>query len=77
MKNGLCLLALLAASGLSLFAQRAPAFELYGNYSYIQFNPTVNGLNSKALNGGGGGFQFNMGKYFGLKLDLQGYASGE
>jgi len=75
MKNGLCLLALIAASRLSLFAQGAPAFELYGNYSYIQFNPTVNGLQSKALNGGGGGFQFNMGKYFGLKGDFQGYGS--
>jgi len=74
MKKVLCLLTLGAMCCLSVFAQ-APRFELYGNYSYMQFNPTVTGLQSRALNGGGGGFQFNMGRYFGLKGDFQGYGS--
>ncbi len=62
--------ALLLAS--SAFAQRG---EVYGDYSYMQFNPTVTGLQSRALNGVGGGVQFNMNKYFGIKMDLQGYMS--
>lgn len=57
------------------FAQNTPKFELYGDYSYMQFNPTLNGLQSRALNGGGGGFQANFGKYFGIKGDFQGYGS--
>jgi len=61
---------LVSASAIS--AQRV---EMYGDYSYIQFNPTINGLTSRAFNGGGGGVQFNMGKFFGLKADFQGYAS--
>ena len=54
------------------FAQK---WEVYGDYSYLQFNPTVSGLQSRALNGGGGGVQFNFGKYFGIKGDFQGYGS--
>lgn len=54
------------------FAQR---FEVYGDYSYLQFNPTIQGTNSRAFNGGGGGFQANIGNYFGIKGDFQGYGS--
>ena len=54
------------------FAQKA---EIFGDYSYMQFNPTITGLQSRAYNGGGGGAQFNMGKYFGIKADFQGYGS--
>jgi len=57
------------------FAQNTPKWELYGDYSYMQFNPTLNGLQSRALNGGGGGFQANFGRYFGIKGDFQGYGS--
>jgi len=64
------LVVLLFAS--AAFAQRA---ELYGDYSYMQFNPTISGLQSRAYNGGGGGFQFNIGQYFGIKGDFQGYGS--
>jgi len=74
MKTVLCLLTLVAMSCLSVFAQN-PKFELFGDYSYMQFNPTVNGLQSRALNGGGGGIQFNMGRYFGIKGEFQGYGS--
>ena len=54
------------------FAQK---FEVFGDYSYMQFNTTITGTQSRAFNGGGGGFQFNMGQHFGLKGDFQGYGS--
>lgn len=50
-------------------------FEIFGDYSYMQFNTTITGLQSRAFNGGGGGFQLNMGKNFGIKGDFQGYGS--
>src|SRR5262249_51183849 len=56
----------------SAFAQQ---FEVYGDYTFMQFNPTITGLNSRALHGGGGGAQFNFFKIFGLKADFQGYMS--
>jgi len=57
------------------FAQNTPKWELYGDYSYLQFNPTINGVQSRAMNGGGGGAQVNFGRYFGIKGDFQGYGS--
>src|SRR5947209_6452155 len=69
---------LIASSALllssSAFAQKA---EVYGDYTYMQFNPTITGLQSRALNGAGGGVQWNLGKYFGVKGDFQGYMSTE
>jgi len=61
MKNRIliCLAALALAS--TAFAQR---FEAFGDYSYMQYNPTITGLNSRALNGGGGGVQVNFAKIF-------------
>jgi hypothetical protein len=56
------------------FAQKV---EVYGDYTYMQFNTTITGTQSRAFNGGGGGFQFNMGQHFGLKGDFQGYMSTE
>jgi hypothetical protein len=60
--------------GASLFAQ-GERFNVYGDYSYIQFNPTVTGLQSRAFNGGGGGVQANFAKIFGIRGDFQGYGS--
>jgi len=57
------------------FAQNIPRWEVYGDYTYMQFNPTLSGLQSRALNGGGGGIQVNFGKYFGIKGDFQGFGS--
>jgi hypothetical protein len=57
------------------FAQDAAKFEVFGDYSYMQFNPTVSGLQSRAFNGGGGGAQYNFGRIFGIKGDFQGYGS--
>ena len=57
------------------FAQDAAKFEVFGDYSYMQFNPTLTGLQSRAFNGGGAGFQVNFGRAFGFKGDFQGYGS--
>ena len=57
------------------FAQDTPRWEVSGDYSYMQFNPTLPGLQSRAFNGGGGGAQYNFGKIFAIKGDFQGYGS--
>ena len=67
---GLCLSTLALAT--TAFGQR---FEVFGDYTYMRYNPTITGLNSRALNGGGGGAQLNFAKIFGLKADFQGYMS--
>jgi len=65
----------LICSALAFAQDSPPRVELYGDYSYIQFNPSVTGLPSRALNGGGAGVQVNFAKYFGIKGDFQGYGS--
>lgn len=59
----------------SAFAQNAAKFEIFGDYSYMQFNTTLSGLQSRAFNGGGGGIQYNFNDFFGIKGDFQGYGS--
>ena len=60
-----------------LFAKTAlgqyEKLELFVDYSYFRFNPTLTGLQARSLNGGGGGMQFNFNKWVGLKADLQDY----
>jgi hypothetical protein len=56
----------------SAFAQR---FEAYGDYSYLHFNPTVTGFQSRSFNGGGAGAGINFAKFFAIKGDFQGYGS--
>src|SRR3954447_18377588 len=56
------------------FAQ-TPKYEFFGDYSYMQFNTTLTGLQSRAFNGGGGGAQFNLSRLFSVKADFQGYGS--
>ena len=50
-------------------------FDVSLDYTYLHFNPTIFGLQSRSLNGGGGAAQVNLGRFFGLKADLQGYGS--
>jgi hypothetical protein len=69
------MLAVLFAAAAVAQSSYNPKAEVFGDYTYMQFNPTVTGLQSRALNGGGGGFQFNIGNHFGLKGDFQGYGS--
>ena len=75
MQKILGFLTLTAALAASAFAQDVPRWEVYGDYSYVQFNPSVTGLQSRAFNGGGAGVQVNFAKYFGIKGDFQGYGS--
>lgn len=69
-KNILCAVVLLIA--VSASAQR---FELFGEYSYLHFAPSITGVQSRAFNGGGGGAQINFLKLFAVKADLIGYGS--
>jgi hypothetical protein len=66
------LLAAIVSVGISACAQR---FELFGEYSYLHFSPTLTGLQSRSFNGGGGGAQINFLKIFAIKADLMGYGS--
>ncbi len=75
MKKGICFLTLAVVTGLGAFAADGPKYELIANYSYLQYNPTVTGFQSRAFNGGGVQTQVNFGKYFGIKGDFQGYES--
>ncbi len=75
MKRRICFLTLAAVTGLSAFAADMPKWELTGDYSYLQYNPTVTGFQSRAFNGAGGQVQYNFHKGFGFKADLQGYGS--
>lgn len=72
--RGLILAVTISVFSTIAFAQKA---ELFGNYTYMQFNPTINGLNSRALNGAGGGAQYNIKPIFGIKAEFQGYMSTE
>ena len=64
---------LLAKTG---FSQEEPAkIELFGEYSYLRFNPTLTGLQSRSFNGGGGGATFFFSDHFGVKGELMGYGS--
>jgi len=58
----------------ALFGQKA---EVFGTYSYLQYNTTVTGFQSRAFNGGGGGFQYNFIPYLGFKGEFNGYGSTE
>jgi hypothetical protein len=73
MKNRSVFLAVSAiAIASAAFGQKA---EVYGDYTYMQYNPTITGLQSRALNGGGGGIQWNITPFLGIKGDFQGYMS--
>jgi hypothetical protein len=50
-------------------------FEVYGEYSYLRFNPTLSGLNNRSFNGGGGGATFYFAKFLGIKGEVMGYGS--
>ena len=59
MRNTMKNLALISAAIMltaTAFAQDGlTKWEISGDYSYMQFNPTLSGLQSRAFNGGGGG----------------------
>jgi hypothetical protein len=72
MKTHITLVSVALMTVSAAFAQKV---EVFGDYSYMQFNPTITGIQSRAYNGGGGGFQYNIGNFFGVKGDFQGYGS--
>jgi len=53
----------------------AQVFEVYGEYSYLRFNPTLPGINNRSFSGGGGGATFYFARLLGIKGDLMGYGS--
>jgi len=61
--------------GSSVYAQEIQKIEVFGEYSYLRFNPTLSHLRNTSFNGGGGGFQFNINEHFGIKTELLGYDS--
>jgi hypothetical protein len=67
--------------GLTVFAtagfaqEEASKFDIFGEYAYLRFNPSLPGLNSRNFNGGGGGATYFFGDHFGIKGELLGYAS--
>lgn len=65
-------LAALILVGISASAQR---FELFGEYSYLHFAPSITGAQTRDFNGGGGGAQINFLKLFAVKAELIGYGS--
>jgi len=66
---------LFAATILITISASAQRFELFGEYSYLHFSPTLTGLQSRSFNGGGGGAQINFLKILAIKADLMGYGS--
>jgi Outer membrane protein beta-barrel domain len=62
--------------GTSAFAQEeVQRIELFGEYSYFRFNPTIPQFRNRSFNGGGGGATFNINHYFGIKAEFMGYGS--
>jgi len=61
--------------GLVAWSQDFPRAEVAVDYSYARFYPVAGGTQSLSLNGGGGAAVLNVTKYFGVKMDLQGYGS--
>ena len=59
-------------AGTGAFAQRA---DIFGEYSYLHFSPTIGGTSSRSFNGGGGGADLYFLKILGIKADFMAYQS--
>jgi hypothetical protein len=53
----------------------AQTYEATVNHSLMVYNPAKSLAGDRDLNGGGGSFTRNLGDYFALKAELQGYAT--
>jgi hypothetical protein len=69
------LLGFLLLFGSSVYAQDLQKVEIFGEYSYLRFNPTLSYLKNRSFNGGGGGVQYNLNSYLGIKGEFLGYGS--
>ena len=58
----------------TVFAQEEK-WDASADYSYLRFNPSLTGIQTRSFNGGGGAIQWNIFKLIGIKADLQGYGS--
>ena len=71
----LLLIALLCLYSIPAIAADGSLLEVFGEYSYLRFNPTLPGIQNRSFNGGGGGITFNLYKYLGIKAEFMGYGS--
>jgi Outer membrane protein beta-barrel domain len=74
-KNTIMFAALLLSSTVAFAQEETQRIELFGEYSYLRFNPSLPHLNNRSFNGGGGGATFNLNRYLGIKGELMGYGS--
>jgi hypothetical protein len=74
-RNTIVFAALLLSSSVAFAQEETQRIELFGEYSYLRFNPTLPHLNNRSFNGGGGGATFNINRYLGIKGELMGYGS--
>jgi hypothetical protein len=61
--------------GTSVYPQDYKKVEVFGEYSYLRFNPTLSYLKNRSFSGGGGGIQYNFSPYLGMKAEFMGYGS--
>jgi hypothetical protein len=74
--RGSLLLGLLLLSESATFAQERPKrVDVFVEYSYLRFNPTLPRLNNRSFNGGGGGLTFYFTRNLGIKAEFMGYGS--
>lgn len=74
MKTGK-IIVMMAMMVLVLSASAEDRFEIYGDYSYLHFSPSITGMSARSFNGGGVGATLYFLKIFGIKGDFQGYGS--
>jgi hypothetical protein len=74
-RNTIMFAAILLSSTVAFAQEETQRVELFGEYSYLRFNPTLPHLNNRSFNGGGGGATFNINRYLGIKGELMGYGS--
>jgi outer membrane protein OmpA-like peptidoglycan-associated protein len=53
-----------------------PKFEVPVGFSFVNVHPNLDPITSFNIFGGGGQFDVNFGRYWGLKADLMGYTQG-
>jgi hypothetical protein len=74
-RNAMVIAALILACGVVAWTQETPKTELDLDYSFARYAPSASYTKGHSLNGGGGRFVFNVNRWLGLGMDLQGYNS--
>jgi len=73
--RGAMQIAVVMLFGAGAGAQEAPKSELALDYSFARYAPSASYTKGHSLNGGGGRILFNIGQFFGIAGDFQGYNS--